>query len=109
MERLRIWILGAVNGALYSAIILLMVWQIRAYEDARNIREAATFGHLPFQLTRNELASYCCDVDPNVYLRCSAGRALLASISMELSPVLGNGRSDRCQRLERSGAPCSLD
>ena len=54
MNRFRIFILGALNGALYSAIMLVMVWQLRAYEDARSIKDAATFGHLPVQLTSNE-------------------------------------------------------
>ena len=54
MRRLHFWILGIVDGALYSSVMLLLVWQIRVSEDARNIREAAMFGHLPVQLTSNE-------------------------------------------------------
>lgn len=54
MNQFRILILGTINGALYSAIILVLVWQLRAYEYNRNMREAESFGHLPVQLTSSE-------------------------------------------------------
>lgn len=54
VRRLRVFILGALNGALYSVIMLLLAWWVRASEYARNIREAESLGHLPVQLTSNE-------------------------------------------------------
>ena len=54
MNRLRILILGAINGALYSAVMLVLVWQARAYAYNRNMREAESFGQFPVQLVSNE-------------------------------------------------------
>jgi amino acid permease len=54
MNRSRILILGAIDGALYSAVTLVLVWQVRAYAYNRNVREAESFGHFPVQMTSNE-------------------------------------------------------
>jgi amino acid permease len=54
VKRLRLLILGGFDGVLYSAIMLLLVWQIRTYEYAQTVRESQSFGHLPVQLTSNE-------------------------------------------------------
>lgn len=49
VKRLRLLVLGGIDGALYSTVMLVLVWQIRAYEHARN-----SAGNLPVQLTSNE-------------------------------------------------------
>lgn len=42
--KLRSCILGALNGAVYSATMLLMIWRLRASADERNIAEGAISG-----------------------------------------------------------------
>lgn len=54
MNRLRILILGALNGAIYGGVMLMLVWQLRAYERALSIKEAALTGDSPVQMTSNE-------------------------------------------------------
>lgn len=54
MNRLRILILGAFNGAIYGAVMLMLVWQLRAYAYARNLKDAAITGDSPVQLTTND-------------------------------------------------------
>lgn len=51
--KLRRGILGALNGALFSAVMSVIVWQWSAYEHERNIREAARFGDFPAQQSSN--------------------------------------------------------
>lgn len=48
MKRLRLFLLGGLDGVLYSALMLVLVWQMRAYEYSRNAED------LPVQLTSNE-------------------------------------------------------
>ena len=54
MKRLRLLLLASIDGVLYSGVILLLVWQVRTYEYARNVRESQSFGHFPVQFTSNE-------------------------------------------------------
>src|SRR5215471_8919728 len=54
MNRWRILLLGATNGALYSAVMLVLVWQVRSYAYNGNMTEAESSGHFPVQLTSNE-------------------------------------------------------
>lgn len=44
MGRLRLCILGALNGVVYSATMLLMIWRLRASADEHNIVEGAISG-----------------------------------------------------------------
>lgn len=54
MKRSRLFILGGLDGILYSVLMLLLVWQMRAYEYSRNLEDAQGLAHLPVQLTSNE-------------------------------------------------------
>jgi hypothetical protein len=54
MNRWRVLLLGAINGALYSAVMLVLVWQVRAYAYNHNMTEGESSGHFPVQLTSNE-------------------------------------------------------
>jgi hypothetical protein len=52
-EKLQIAILGAINGVVYSATMLLLIWRWRAASDERHMIESALLGdHI--QLAGNE-------------------------------------------------------
>lgn len=54
MKRLHIFILGALNGAVYSAVMALLVRQVRARAYERGLAEAAVTGQQPPLFVANE-------------------------------------------------------